>query len=141
MSIDNLKTIGEQIRIQDNQCTANPMFCVQRLIADSGYDWRYADSNQCWWNPEECEWLYDTPPEDWDDDRRGEEQNGWEMFGYQTRWETVMVAFTKKGCEEYLNENGHNDRRVAHNGEVRIYVESFNRCPEMIGVREFLRSL
>jgi hypothetical protein len=45
---------------------------------------------------------------------------------------------TEAGCQEYLRLNGHNDRRRAHNGEVQIYVESFNRCPEMIAIREAL---
>lgn len=35
-------------------------------------------------------------------------------------------------------ENGHNVKRRAHKGEIQIYVESFNRCPEMIAIREAL---
>lgn len=40
-----------------------------------------------------------------------------------------------------LRLNGHNDRRRAFRGEVEIYVDSFNRCPEMIAIREALMSL
>lgn len=124
-----LLAIGERLRTQDNRCTMNPMFCVQIKIRDVGYDADYSD-NPCWYRNTggDPEVVYDKEP-DGDD---------WEMFGYKDRWETRMVSFTEKGCEEYLELNGHNDRRIAHNGEVRIYVESFNRCPEMIAIREAL---
>lgn len=49
-----------------------------------------------------------------------------------------MVAFTEGGCQEYIELNGHNDRSRAHKGEIRIYAESFRRCPEMIAIREWL---
>lgn len=125
---NTLHAIGESLRTQDNRATAHPMFCVQKLVVDSGYDPGYTDT-KCWWNPEMLEVAYDIEPKG----------KGWDgPFGYKTRWETVMVAFTEAGCEKYLELDGHNVRRQAHNGEVRIYVESFNRCPEMIAVRESL---
>ena len=58
-----------------------------------------------------------------------------EEYSIAERWETVMVAFTEDGCKEYLRQNGHNLC------EPRIYVESFNRCPEMIAIRNWLLSL
>lgn len=127
-----LSLIGERLRTQDNRITQNPMFCVQILRRDIGYDWRYA-CNYCWRDSANDETVYEEPS-DSDDDR-------WEKFGYVDRWETVMVAFTEEGCNEYLRLDGHNCRRAAHNGEVRIYVESFNRCPEMIAIREALMKL
>lgn len=129
-----LLDISERLKTQDNRCTMNPMFCVQIKVRDVGYDAAYSD-NPCWYRNSggDPEVVYDDEPED---DGNGE----WEQFGYKDRWETVMVAFTEKGCEEYLELNGHNDRRRAHNGEVRIYVESFRRCPEMIRIREALMS-
>lgn len=132
----DIPAIGQRLLSQDNRCTDHPMFCVQRLKAESGFDLSYSD-DFCWWNAEQCEIQYDTPPEGWDEDGR-KEQNGWEKFGYKTYWETVMTAFTEEGCNEYLRLNGHNDRRAAHKGHVRIYAESFNRCPEMVALRKFL---
>mgnify|MGYP000850307898 FL=1 len=130
---DQIKAIGERLRTQDNLCTANPMFCVQIKVRDVGYDSAYA-ANKCWHDSENDETIYDD-----DKDFKGEPEGGeWQEFGYVDRWETVMVAFTQKGCEEYLELDGHNCRRRAHNGEVRIYAESFNRCPEMIHIREQL---
>ena len=128
-----LKEISERIKTQDNRCTANPMFCVQIKQRDVGYDSAYATST-CWHDSANQETIYDD-----DKDFRGApEGDEWEEFGYVDRWETVMVAFTEKGCEEYLALDGHNVKRRAHNGEVRIYVESFNRCPEMLNIRELL---
>lgn len=126
---DAITTISKRLKTQDNRITMNPMFCVQIKVRDSGYDASYYD-NRCWWNPSRMVCVYDDEPKD---------LKGWDgPFGYKDRWETVMVAFTKVGCEEYLRLNGHNDKRRAHNGEVRIYVASFNRCPEMIAIREAL---
>jgi hypothetical protein len=131
-----LKQIAESIRTQDNRCTEHPMFCVQIKRREVGYDANYA-SGKCWHDSANGETIYDD-----DKDFKGEPECGeWDEFGYVDRWETVMVAFTDDGCKQYLELNGHNDRRVAHNGEVRIYVESFHRCPEMILIREYLKSL
>lgn len=130
-----LFAIGEQLRTQDNRITQNPMFCVQIKRRDVGYDAAYGDQ-RCWVDGANDLVVYDD-----DKDFKEPEGDQWEEFGYKDRWETVMVAFTEAGCHEYLRLNGHNDRRRAHNGEVRIYVESFNRCPEMIALREFLMGL
>lgn len=109
------------------------MFCVQIKRRDVGYDTAYSD-RKCWLDSANELTIYDD-----DKDFKGEpEGDEWEEFGYADRWETVMVAFTEGGCEEYLRLNGHNERRRAHNEEVRIYVESFYRCPEMIAIREAL---
>lgn len=117
MNSSTLIQIGERLKTQDNRITQNPMFCVQELKRDYGYS---------------PEWVTDTV---WfyDGDIVPEGTPGATQSGYKDRWQTVMVAFTEAGCEEYLRLNGHN-----HRGETRIYVESFNRCPEMIAIRDFL---
>lgn len=116
-----LKEIGERLKTQDNRITQNPMFCVQEKKRDYGYDPTWCDDHV--WMSFECSGEVEP------------ETPGAIKTGYKDRWETVMVAFTEAGCEEYLRLNGHN-----HRGETRIYVESFNRCPEMIAVREALMS-
>ena len=126
--------IATRLQEQDNRCTANPMFCVQIKVRDIGYDSDYCDQ-LCWRDDANEITVFDDDPLDRKPDTSGDE---WVEYGYRDRWETVMVAFTQAGCEEYLRLNGHNDRRQAHNGEVRIYAESFNRCPEMIAIRKFL---
>lgn len=130
---DHLFAIGERLRTQDNRCTRDPMFCVQILVVEPRPEGMGV--GKCWWNPGEMECVYDEPPEDWDEYG---ETNGWERYGYDERWETVMVAFTERGCEEYLELDGHNVRRRAHQGKVRIYAESWQRCPEMLTIRKAL---
>lgn len=117
---DQLKAIGQLLRTQDNRITQNPMFCVQQKRRVSGIDTRWGGDNTVWVLDGE---IVDpnTP--------------GAEEYGYRDLWETVMVSFTEEGAKEYLRQNGHNLK------EPRIYVESFNRCPEMIAIRDFLLSL
>lgn len=121
--INHLPSIAERLKTQDNRATEEPSFCVQVKVRDVGYDANYSDSDNSVWIDmqsgefEECD--KDTP--------------GAEQFGYKDRWETVMVAFTEAGAEDYIRQNGHN-----HKGEKRIYVESFRRCEEMIAIRAFL---
>lgn len=121
---DQLIEIGNRLLTQDNRCTANPMFCVQEKKRDMGYDANYGD-DFCWYNFDSGEVRFTNPGA----------LKGWEKFGYKDRWETVMVAFTEEGCKQYIKLNGHN-----HRGELRIYADSFNRCPEMIAIREWLMS-
>lgn len=128
----SLSDIANSLRTQDNLATADPMFCVQKLVRDVGYELSYTDG-RCWVNSRDESTVYD-------DDEDFEEPVGddWEVTGYKDRWETVMVAFTRAGCNDYLAANGHNVRAEAHNGRVRTYVESFFRCGEMLRIRAFL---
>jgi hypothetical protein len=130
-----LEEIGERLCTQDNRITQNPMFCVRIKVRDVGYDSGYCD-NHCWRDSANELTVYDD-----DKDFKEPEGDQWDKFGYRDRWEIVMVAFSEEGCKQYLELNGHNDRRRAFRGEIEIYVESFNRCPEMITIREFLISL
>lgn len=112
-----LAEVGERIRTQDNRITDNPMFCVQQKVRIHGLDKH--------WTDEHTEWILDGQQVE-------PETEGAKEFGYRDIWETVMVAFTEGGCKEYLRQNGHNLRAP------RIYVESFNRCPEMVAIRQWL---
>jgi len=127
--MSDLLDISERLRTQDNRCTAEPMFCLQIKVRDVGYDPQYADGNTVWINMESGDYEEVEP-----------ETEGAEEFGYKDRWETVMVAFTEEGLNDYMRQDGHNVTARAHNGETRIYVESFRRCDEMIRIRQFLMS-
>lgn len=118
--LSKLFVFGERLRTQDNRITSNPMFCVQEKKREHGFDRRWCETTEFVFDGEVV--PMGTP--------------GAEEIGYRDRWVTVMVAFTEAGCEEYLRLNGHN-----HLGETRIYVESWNRCPEMIAIREYLIAL
>lgn len=113
--------IGKLLLTQDNRCTADPQFCVQENVTVTGVDPEYSDGITVW--------ILDG--EEVEPDTEGAEE-----FGVLSHWETKMTAFTEEGCKEYIRQNGHN-----HRGELRIYVESFRRCPEMIAIRKFLMEL
>jgi hypothetical protein len=123
---DDLSDITEQLRTQDNRATKHPLFCLQILIRDFGFLPEYADYTT--WIRTVDGGMEEVP----------EGTEGAEEVGYRDRWETVMVAFTKKGIHDYMDVNGHNIRDWAHNEEWRIYVESLYRCEEMIRIREAL---
>lgn len=149
--------IGSRIAADDKKndhFTQHPMFCLQVLVRDIGFDSSFNDT-KCWLKPEDQEVVYDDDEcvkclssdhiMEWAlmdgedivylDDKDSE----WEgPYGYQDRWETVMVAFTEKGLQNYMTANGHNVRAQAFRGKTRVYVESFNRCREMIEIRKHL---
>jgi hypothetical protein len=121
---------------KNDHCTRDPMFCLQIKVRDIGYDPAYADGQTVWVDPEN---NFEEAPKP--EDRADQEilhQEGLVQLGYRDRWETVMVALTKQGLEDYMELNGHNVRRRAYNGETRIYVESFFRCEEMVRLRKYL---
>ncbi len=125
--MNDLADISERLLTQDNRCTLEPMFCLQIKVRDTGYDPQYADGGTVWIDMESGDYEEVAP-----------DTEGAEEFGYRDRWETVMVAFTEEGLNDYMRQDGHNVRRRAHNGETRIYVESFRRCDEMVRIRRGL---
>lgn len=124
----DLMDISERLRTQDNRCTTDPMFCLQIKVRDWGYDSKYKNGDDTVWIDMESGEYGEVAPE----------TEGAEDFGYVDRWETVMVAFTEQGIEDYMRQDGHNVKRRAYKGETRIYVESFRRCDEMTRIREYL---
>lgn len=128
-NLDNILKIKKNLSEQDNRLTKDPMFCVQKCVRDVGYSPDYAEDT-VWINMESGEYEEVEP-----------DAQGAEEFGYIIRWETVMVCFTEQGCKDYLEKNGHNISHGAYQGQVRIFVESFNRCSEMQSIRDFLLQL
>jgi hypothetical protein len=125
---DELRAIAERLRTQDNRITAEPMFCVQEKIRIYGLDPQWSDEN-VWIDTYDGVCECEAPADE-------EETETVVRTGFMDRWETRMVAFTAAGCDEYIRQNGHN-----HSGELRIYVESFRRCPEMIAIRAMLMAM
>lgn len=135
MHTTRMMEVSQRLRTQDNRATADPIFCVQILVRDVGYDWAYTD-HHCWVDSANGETICD-------DDPNFKEPTGveWEKFGYTDRWETVKVALTERGCLNYLGVDGHNVKQRAFRGRFRIHVESMSRCQEMIDIREYLMHL
>jgi hypothetical protein len=125
--INKMIDIGRLINTQDNRCTSEPMFCVQGRRRIYGFDTQWTD---------DIAWI-DTSDGAYEVEKPDDEQETDTIIktGYIDVWETLMVAFTEEACKEHLELNGHN---YGGYKEVRIYVESFRRCPEMIAIRKFL---
>ena len=134
--------IGELLRTQDNRCTDNPMFIVQEqrsfgcepgegdvdVWLDS--DWEEVDAETA----SKLEKLDDAFEWELEEDQAAMLKSHTKR-GIKHYWEFCMAAFTEEGCKRYLELNGHNLTKP------RIYAESWNRCPEMLAVREALLSL
>lgn len=140
-----LLTIANEIRIQGNLATADPIFYVQALKRYGPMDLAVGDYNGvAYYDHEEAETFYkDTNPEKWGElkaaDGADELPEHVTAGGYIEVWETVTPCFTRKGCEDYLEENDHNVRRGSFG--VRVFVDSLHRNTEMKAIRNFLTSL
>ncbi len=134
--MDTLKTIGKNIREQDNRITDQPIFLVQQLVRDYGYDSAYADGH-IWRECGDPETIADeTTAERLDAlDYGGRISGKWDKVGYCDRWEFVTACFTEKGCRDYLKINGHNLRNT------RIYADGSHRNNEFRLVRKHLMEL
>ena len=113
----DMTSIGRRILTQDNQCTSFPMYVVQVKRRMYGLDTQYSD---------ETVWLDD------DGEEVSKDTPGAEETGFLDQWEFVTMFFTADACQEFIKNNS---RRY---GELRMFVESFHRNPEMIAVRQFL---
>ena len=127
MGETRMDAIGHRLQTQDNRCTADPMFCVQGRRRIYGLDPQWVD-DVVWIDIEDGTTEVDEP-------EGGEETQYVLRSGYVDIWETLAVCFTEDGCKQHLELNGHNYRRYK---EVRIYVESFRRNPEMQAIRDHL---
>ena len=132
--IDDISDISERLRADaasNDHGTRDPMFCLQIKVRDRGLDPNYSDGKTVWVNMLSGDYEEVPEPED-------EGQEGIQEFGYVDRWETVMISLTRKGLEDYMAVNGHNVRMRAHDGETRIWVDTFYRCEEMVRIRNYL---
>lgn len=131
----DLKTISENLKTQDNRCTADPIFVVQGRRRVYGFDTQYSediawyDDDGCAASDEEAKGLEEAY------DSTGDEPEGWIRTAYKDFWENIQPFFTEAGAKRYLEVNGHNLRRFE---EVRIYVDSAWRNEEWQFVREML---
>ena len=141
LSSHALLAIGEQLRTQDNRCTANPAFCVQVLERIGPIMLEYGSGEICFHDHSQCETYYHDgfDPDEWkrlkalEDD--GELPDDYTASSYVEKWITVQTCFTEAGCKRYLELDGHN--LLQYHG-VRIYAESFNRNVEMLEIRKSL---
>lgn len=142
---DDIRETGRRLLSQNNQGTAEPMFCVQGLERIGPIMPEYACGDLCFHDSHQSETYY----HDGFDRKRWAELQAMHLAGtlpghvtaggYVDRWVTVQVCFTEEGCKRYLDANGHNVRRQYL--DVRTHVESFRRNPEMTAIRGALMAL
>jgi hypothetical protein len=129
----DLEAIGKALRTQDNRCTDQPLFVVERKRRDYGYDpvW----GGDVAWLSEGVEVEKaeaDALEAKYQDS--GDEPDGYSRTAYVDRWEFVTACFTEQGCKDFIAVQKHNL------GETRIYAHGSYRNKEWRTIREFLLS-
>lgn len=136
---DFLVDMGLALAGQDNACTADPIFLVQRCRRVYGIDTDYTDATT-WIDDEAIEFAPDPsdPDRPTEPDDEWLEDHGYTLVGYHDQWENVQPFFTRRGAERYLYRNGHNLRGPE---PPRVYVDSAYRNREWQAVRSLLRRI
>ena len=137
MTDEQLAALREELRTQDNACTAEPMFVVYQIKRIFGLDPDYTEETT-WTHSEgeetdptiiaELEALEDagSPPI--------HDGTAYERVGYMDIDQFVTVCLTRKGAEEFI-------ARMKHRlNKPHIDVDSFYRNDEMIALRNHLMS-
>ena len=135
MTTDELDALREEIRTQDNACTAEPMFVVYQIKRIYGLDPDYTEDTT--WTHSEGE---ETDPEiiaaleALDDAGSPTIHDGtaYERVGYMDIDQFVTVCLTRKGAEAFI-------ARMKHRlNKPHIDVDTFFRNGEMIALRNHL---
>lgn len=131
-----LAHIREQMKTQDNACTAHPIFVVFNKKRIYGMDPEFGDDNYAWIASDEFLEADARQAQVCDRYERifGQNPPGWDKRYYVEIDEFVTCAFTRKAAEAFIARKRH-DYRLLH-----IYVESLYRMQEMITVREAILS-
>src|SRR5690606_3090958 len=125
--------IARKARAQDNRITDRPIFIVECLRREGGYDSAYAD-DYAWIHPEAAYAAADaTEAERLEElnDQCGDTE-GWQKVYYKDHWEFVTACFTEQGCKDYLQINGHNL------GTTRIFAAGSYRNREWQDILQWL---
>jgi hypothetical protein len=140
-----IKDIAQDVATQDNALTELPIFVVQQRRRTYGIESGYAD-DQVWMSngdepyeadAETAAKLDELQKSDYDDEIilcEDDEETTWIRVGYRDHWEFVTACFTRRGCEDYLQINGHNLTNP------QIYVASGYRNDEWKAMREHLKA-
>ena len=139
--IDVLKKSASSILTQDNLGTANPAYCVKERTRHFGIDDNYQNDGYEWFCSEQQEGFdcdcdmhdaLNTIAEYTGEDEVNMNGDTYQKCYYRDEERTVTTCFTREHAQDYIDGNRHNLKNPF------IYVESFNRNPEMLAVRELL---
>lgn len=144
-----IEDIAQDMATQDNDCTAEPLFVVQRRKRIYGLSSSYA--NDCVWVSQDGEHTEADAATTAKLDAKHEEtchdsftlldpesecETEWERVWYCDEWEFVTCCFTRNGAETFIAKNHHR-----YDSELRIWTDSLHRNREMIDVRAHLLAM
>ncbi|WP_428383732.1 hypothetical protein [Nevskia ramosa] len=123
-------------REQNDHCTADPMFVVQKKRRIYGFDTSYCTRTV--WLDSECE-STEVPAKrarvlDRRDDRGDKIPPRYERTGYIDEWEHVTTYLTSEAAHAYCEAK-------AYEGELRVYVDSGCRNHEWKAMQAFFMGL
>ena len=141
-----LRDIAANLATQDNRCTSDGIWLVQKKVRQTGLDPDYCD--RCIWldcgndhsevtDPAQIERLEELEEKYPLTEDEKVEFGDYLKTGYTDRWETVQPFFTEKAAQRFIDSNAHRHDP----GALRIYVDSAYRNPEWMAIRNFLLSL
>lgn len=118
-----IDAIGDRLRTQDNQCTADPVFVVQTRRRLYGVDPQYAVSDvDIAWTDGECEASGDERAElEAEYQKSRKEPEGWHRTGFLDIWDFVAACFTDAAAKAFIESNRHRMR------DPRVFVDSAYR--------------
>jgi hypothetical protein len=134
-----LRKIGELLRTQDDQFTADAIFIVERKRIVTGFDTDYCESHQIVWAIEDRMYFEgeDYFKELEDEFKRTEKQREYHTrTGFIVHWDFVQLFFTQSAADEFIAKHGHK-----YGGDLRFSVEGAYRNNEFQTVRNWLMSL
>lgn len=135
MTPTDIPAIQNRIRTQDNYCTRDPFYVVERRRRIYGLDPVYGgpvvwvDRHDNWCevtDPEEIKALEDAAED-------GQIPEGYEETAYVDTWEFVTACFTERAAQDFIAANRHR-----HSEPLQMFVDTLYRNHEMLAVREHL---
>jgi hypothetical protein len=137
---DELRAIGQLLRTQDEQCTADAMFVVEQKRLIIGFDTDYSQG------PEDIVWCIEDHnifqgDEEFAELERAYEEDGtipenYSRHGFAWQWAFITAFFTDKDSAEFVERHGHK-----YEGELRVTVECEVRNRQWAAMRKWLMSL
>lgn len=127
-AIEFLSGLAAQLRSQDNEYTASPIYCIQERVLVAGIDTDYT-STVGWFNEGDLADEHMTRVLDRYYRRYGKEPREWTRTGYEWCWHyTGTFYLTREAADAYVGDSR------SH----RVYVDSACRNSELREVRRLL---
>lgn len=136
---DFIIALASRLRTQDSDCTADPIFVVEKASIITGFDTDYCDVENIVWCIEDSqlfsgdseflglEAIYETT---------GKEPDDWTRTGFIKQWDLLQPFFTQAAADEFISKHGHK-----YDCELRVSIDSAYRNDEWQQVINWLASI